>query len=321
MSCIAASAVLGEAPLRRGLYGLDSHQAFAFFDDNGTTVPIGSGVNASRYLAAQGLSAIDIAGATMFVIAFDTKLRAPVLLAIPLETGVASPVLELPFGEDKDAIGARQVMTFAPDTDLVIVGGVVESGATVFATVRPDGANYTVFASLPTNVSVSLDTSQAVYFPSTRVLVVLLTGVNPPYARLLAAISTQTGAVGYLPNGFNPNVNTLNYDPLTGDAFGLGSIGQDESTRVTIRLDATSLIASVVGVVHGYTDSLGGYSTLDTDARSIFWLGAESGNDDGFYILNVALTKNATVLSAGLICASSLGACPTTFEYYSDTAQ
>lgn len=321
--CAAASVLFQAvtAALPSGLYGFDSSQAFVLFHDNGTHTEIGPGANSSEYLLAQGLSTIDPDSATIFAIAYDTKLHVPVLLSTPLATGVASPVLQLPFGEDTDAIGAGQVMSFIPESGLVVVGGVVKSGSTELATVLPNGQNYTAFATLPANVSASLDTSQAVYFPSTQTLVVLVVGVNPPYDRLFAAVSVRTGAVKLLPNGHEPRVDTVDIDPTTGDAFGLGTIGgaTDESTRVTVRLAAADLQASVVGVVQGYSDSLGGYSALDTTSHSLYWLGAESGNDDGFYILNIALNHNATVLSAGLACASSLGACPQTFEFYSGT--
>lgn len=292
--CAAASVLFQAvtAALPSGLYGFDSSQAFVLFHDNGTHTEIGPGANSSEYLLAQGLSTIDPDSATIFAIAYDTKLHVPVsvwrlaqarrrassaapppdtslqvLLSTPLATGVASPVLQLLFGEDTDAIGAGQVMSFIPESGLVVVGGVVKSGSTELATVLPNGQNYTAFATLPSNVSASLDTSQAVYFPSTQTLVVLIVGVNPPCDRLFAAVSVRTGAVKLLPNGYEPRVDTVDIDPT----FGLGTIGgaTDESTRVTVRLAAANLQASVVGVVQGYSDSLGGYSALDTTSHSL----------------------------------------------------
>lgn len=272
-------------------------------------------MNSSRYILCQGLSTIDVSSAMLFVMAYDAK-HVPVLLSLPLDTGVPSVVLTLPFGEDDTAIGANQIMAFAPDLGRVIVGGVTQGGSVELATVDPATQNYSAFATLPANISIALDTSQAAYLPSTKTMIMLTIGNDPPYTRQIAAVSLATGSVELLENGLEPRVNTIDYDPVTGDAFGLGTTGDDESTRVIVRIAAKGLGVSTVGTVQGYSDSLGGFSALDYDTRSIYWLGAESGNDDGFYILNVALTPNATVLSTGLACVSSLS-CITTFEYYS----
>jgi hypothetical protein len=310
------------ASVTPGLYGIDSGQRLAYYFNNGSSVKVGPGVNSSRYILADGLSTIDTSSATIFLIALDLEQRAPVLLSLPLATGVAFPVLQLPFFEDFDAIGAGQVMSFVPESGQVIVGGVGPNGSTQLATVDPSSKKFTAFANLPNNVSVALDTSQAVYFPSTRKLVILVVGSNPPYSRQFAEVTLQTGAVEYMPNGMNPRVDTIDFDPVTGDAFGLGTYGStdDACDRVTVRLSASGLRASVVGTVLGYCDSLGGFSALDPDDRSLWWLAAHSGNDDGFYSLNIALDANASVLSAGLVCTSSLSGCPLTFEYYNHTA-
>ena len=318
MWSFVASLLPAALSLSPGLYGFDGSQACVYFFKNGTSMRIGPGVNSSRYVLSEGLSTIDTPSATLYAIGLDKQTNSPVLFSIPLSTGAPSAAIALPFGEVDDAIGAGQVIAFAADAGLVIVGGVGVGGSTILATVDPFTQNVTVFAALPANVSVSLDTSQAAYFPSTKTLVVLVTGVAPPYARLIAAVSLPTGGVELLPNGHEPNVNTLDYDVVTGDVFGLGTSGSndDDAARVTVRV-SPDLKVTVVGSVHGYSDSLGGFSALDSDSRSIYWLGAESGNDDGFYVLNVALTRNATVLSAGLACASSLSpSCPLTFEYY-----
>jgi hypothetical protein len=321
--CFAAAFVVATMAVSPGLYGIDSSQHLAYFFGNGSSIKVGPGVNSSRYVLAEGLSTIDTSSATLFLIALDLEQRTPVLLSVPLATGVAFPVLQLPFSEDFDAIGAGQVMSFIPESGLVIVGGVRPDGSTQLATVDPTGQKYTAFADLPNNVSVSLGTSQAVYFPSTRKLAILVVGANPPYPRLVAVVSLQSGAVAYVPNGMNPRIDTIDYDPLTGDAFGLGTFGatDDACDRVTVRLTADGLTATVVGTIHGYCDSLGGFSTLDSDDRSIWWLGAVAGNDDSFFALNVALNENATVLSSGLICTSSISGCPLTFEYYNHTAR
>ena len=313
---LARPAAVAAAPA--GLYGLSEQQQLLYICDNGTSVAVGQPL--PQFLEAQGLTTIDLKKGIFYAIFYVQATSAPALVGLSLEDGSVVSTTPLPFTE-LGFVGVGQFLAFNGATGQAIVGG--QDGAQVhhFGTITPGGNDYKEFSSMNTSYIDVLGGCSAVYVPATDSVVVQL-GFNPPSGVEinLYSISLATGAINTLLEQGDANIETLaDYDNVTGHVFGLGiSVAGSTLQRLIVDFDPVNMTITTVGKVSVDTIESGGISAFNSKARSVYWIGDVSGNDE-FYLIQNAVSSGAQVLSHGALCPDD-AVCPWSLEYWPGSA-
>jgi hypothetical protein len=309
---LVATAGLAAAAPPYGLYGLsDSVQLIRAFN-NGTTVPVGPALP-SNDLQAQQLSAIDEKNGILYAILYDDVKNVPTFTGISLATGKVLSSVPVPFAESS-FVGVGQLVAWEPGSAQLIAGGQLANLTHVIGLVNPTSGEWTHVASLN---STWLDVLGAAtcFAPSTGDLIFQLgtqTSID------VFTLNIKSGAVKPFDQSFSngQNIETCDYDPISGSAFGLG-IEPSGSTfkRTIVALHPTNMTISVVGDVTDYGIESGGIAAINVASHSLYWIGQKTGAapNDPFYLVQSSLKDGSTV-SSGELCTSD-PTCPWSLEY------
>jgi hypothetical protein len=316
----AAAAAASAAPSLRaaapayGLYGLSADVSLIRQYTNGTAVAIGAPL--ANDLQAQQLSTIDEAAGVLYAIFYDDTTDKPMFTGVSLATGKVVSSVPVPFAESS-FVGVGQLCAWEPRQKALIAGGQLANASHVIGLVDPVSGAWTHLATLNSTYLDVLGGASA--FASSTGELLFQLGVGDTIN--IFALNTQTGAVQQYTQDFDGghDIVTMDYDPTTGDVFGLGIMAAGSSIERTVtRLHTGNYTISLVGKVPDYTIESGGIAALNVASRTLYWIGQKSGGNPGtapFYLIGNSIVNASVVsVSAGALCTSDPG-CPWSLEY------
>lgn len=300
------------APAPAGLYGLSPDVALIQVFNNGSSAAVGAPIPGE--LQAQQVSTIDETRQVLYMLGFnESDSTSPVnVVGISLATGNVVSTAPMPYASST-FVGVGQNIVCEPKTGVLISSGQEQvNGPHVVGFVKPTTGQYTKVASLP---AADLDVlgGPAAYAPETNTYVFQLgvgNGIN------LFSVNMTDGTYKTFPQSDVSNIETLDYDAKTGLMYGLGiAVSGNAWNRTLVALHPTDMTITTVGVIAGYGIESGGIAALNVAARSLYWIGQQTGagNNAPFYLIQVSLA-DASVISASVLCSSD-PACPWSLEY------
>lgn len=281
---------------------------------NGTITSISSICNAS-FLGTQALSTLDNTRGILYTVIADSHhLNEPYLIGISLKNATIVSYVRLPF-VNGNTIGIGQLLAIIPSKGTVLATGADSLNRQLLIDIDPSSGTYTILQNLNTSrYTFSVASSKMVYIPSTNEVYFGMDAALT-YDRLILCINvTVNGTIKVIPNLADHRLYTYNYDPLTGDIFGIGSKGANDDITIIVRLFTNNHTFVSLGEIPKYMYTIGGIDTLNITGRSVFLVADQTGNDP-FQLINAELSTDVPIISKYPFC-KSVESCVLTLDYY-----
>ncbi|KAA0158566.1 hypothetical protein FNF27_08359 [Cafeteria roenbergensis] len=267
---------------------------------SGATKPIGGPV--SYELQAQGLSTVDSATGTYFLLGFNSSSTRANLVGINIASGMVTTDIAMPFAESA-FVGVGQSIDVDPTDGNIFAGGRMEThGPHVIGKIDIKSGKFTPIASLNATFLPVLGAATA-FIPNTRQLFVQLGTAS---AIDIFGVNVETGKITKIPQDPEEGrvLTTMALDAKTRSLIGLGvkpSNGTLE--RTLVRLDPVSHSYTTVGDIPAWLVESGGESALDTFSRTLYWIGQPTGAKptDPFHLVGLNADTGAVVSSPLLV--------------------
>lgn len=299
LAVLAMLVAAASASSAGALYGLSANAALIVISSNGTVRQLS---DPQPYAQAQQLSCVDAQRSIFYFIGYDQATSTPNLIGLSLTTGATLTTTPLPSFYDGTYVGIGQYIAVQPSSPRVFVGGQDVSRNHIVGLVDPASGAFEVLANLTSSLR-DVFGGTSVFVPATNELWFEL-DVD------IMILDLATRAItAVIPVNASYEILGMNLDARSGLVYGLGG-GPGQGVRTVVALDPQLRTITPVGAVPAYAMQMGGMTAYDPVARSVFWIGQETGgaSDAPWFLVQVSV-DGGRVLSAAPICVAG-GVCP-----------
>eukprot|EP00698_Gefionella_okellyi_P004816 TRINITY_DN14456_c0_g1_i1.p1 TRINITY_DN14456_c0_g1~~TRINITY_DN14456_c0_g1_i1.p1 ORF type:complete len:321 (-),score=72.71 TRINITY_DN14456_c0_g1_i1:132-1094(-) len=287
---------------RPELYGISFEPSLV-----GINVKTGNATKMGPALAAeaqaQGLSVIDPLTNMYYLVGYNLSNAETAVVGISLADGLVKTELPLPF-EQSAFVGVGMTLDFDPSSGNLFAVGREKAIQNNHRLVRINPVTKTV-QNVASFAGGDLLGGAAAFDPNTHTFWTMFVVNNTIN---VYAYNTYTGKLEHqLPN--TNNMDTLNWDPKTGNIFsvGLQIISSTEYKRILCKLDPRTATVSIVSEIPGYFIISASVSAFDAVTRTLYVQMQPSGKD--FFNLVGVNVDTGKIASEAYLCADD-DVCP-----------
>lgn len=308
LACIAAAA----PPTQSALYGLSYQTQLIQLYPNGSSTTIGPAL--PKDAMAQSLSTIDRVRGLFIFIGYDETTGLTQATALDLNTGAVVYKITVPIVQAAFVGVGQQIAVFERTGDLII--GSMNATETHFvAILNVTSGDYKIVATAPSSLIPVLGGAFA-YDPADHTFLIEFGYQN---TIVLGSIDLNTGNYTIWDFKANDSIETLNWDELTGEFYGLSLVvlPGNKWVRSLAFMNGTDFTVTQIGNCTDYGIMSGGEAALDTEKQILYWIG-EPTNASTFSLIGLSLL-DASVASAGPLCTQD-ALCPWELQFYNPAA-
>jgi hypothetical protein len=218
-------------------------------------------------------------------------------------------------------IGVGQYCAFAEDLGVVVLAGQTKTGQHTLGTVHPKTGVWKHILSLPAADNDVLG-GASTYVPKKHLFVFQL-GVSSFID--VFTVNIVTGAVQNFTDQGKSAIYTMSFNPADDMIYGMaikaGPGGGTDWARSIASLNPETLKVATIGTIPTYSMLVGGISTVNAAANSIYWIGQTGppGGDAPYFLVQSSLKDASTIsVSDHGFCPNPGAAgppCPASLEY------